>query len=140
MKFSRICVLFVVILALASFSVSAKKNKTVKPKVTQCYAFGVASSFLDSLMYITDIQVLDSAEISKDGFLTFRSEYSYQLQDYVELKLSKENFIPVIFFNLKKEKLEKEYQKLLKFYEKRSLDIQNISMGDFTFHKPENQN
>ncbi len=140
MKFSRISVLTLAFLTLSFVSVSAKKNKTGKSTITRCYAFGVASSFLDSLMYITDVQILDSAEISKDGFLTYRSDYSYQLQDYMELKLQKEHYIPVIFFNEKKTKLEKQYQKLLQFYNKRNMNIQNLPAQDFTFHKPENQN
>lgn len=139
MKYFRISALFLIILALASLNVSAKKNKAAK-SLTQCYAFGVASSFLDSLMYITDIQLLDSVEISKEGFMVYRSEYSYQLLDHMELKLSKANYIPVVFFNKKKKSLEKQYQKLLQFYKKRDLEIQNIPSGDFSFYKPELQN
>lgn len=44
------------------------------------YAFGVAASFNDSVVYCTEIQVLDSTALDKNGFLPKRDLYSYQLK------------------------------------------------------------
>lgn len=44
------------------------------------YAFGISASFTDTVVYFTDIQILDSAKVSKEGFLAHRELYSYQLK------------------------------------------------------------
>ena len=61
----------------SAFSLKKDHSKTV-------YAFGIAASFTDTVVYFTDIQILDSAKVSKEGFLTHRDLYSYQLKNYVE--------------------------------------------------------
>ena len=38
----------------------------------------------DSVVYFTDIQILDSAKVSKEGFLAHRELYSYQLKNFLE--------------------------------------------------------
>ena len=60
-------------------NVSAKG--VLSPKM---YVFGVAASFNDTIVHITDIQTLDSAWVSsKSKFLLGRESYSYQLRDYI---------------------------------------------------------
>ena len=46
-------------------------------------------SFNDSIVYYTDIQVLDSVELDKNGFLPKRDLYTYQLKNYLEYNLKK---------------------------------------------------
>ena len=47
--------------------------------------FGVATSFNDSTLYITEIQEISGAYIdSKTKFLVERDNYSYQLRDYLK--------------------------------------------------------
>lgn len=63
-------------------TVSAK-NKCV-PKI---YIYGFSASFNDSIIYLTNIQELDSAWIDdKNDFLLNRSDYSYQFKNYFETK------------------------------------------------------
>ena len=54
-------------------------------KQTKIYIFGVATSFNDSTLYITEIQEISGAYIdSKTKFLVERDNYSYQLRDYLK--------------------------------------------------------
>ena len=128
-----ICVIFS-ILAL-SITVSAK-NKCV-PKV---YIFGVAASFNDSIVYLTDIQELDSAWITdKSKFLLNRNDYSYQLKNYFEMKNIPHRTC-VISYALKRKEADKKYQKIKNRYVKnRNINIKYVSSEDFRFTsiKPE---
>mgnify|MGYP006873686016 FL=1 len=79
MKYVRI--LFAVALVFMVCSAfSFKKGKGEKA----VYAFGVAASFNDTVVYFTDIQVLDSVKLDKGGFLPKRDLYTYQLKNYLE--------------------------------------------------------
>ena len=51
-----------------------------KTILKQVYAFGISASFTDTVVYFTDIQILDSAKVSKKVSLTHRELYSYQLK------------------------------------------------------------
>lgn len=78
MKYVRI--LFAVALVFMVCSAfSFKKGKEGKEKAV--YAFGVAASFNDTVVYFTDIQVLDSVKLDKGGFLPKRDLYTYQLKN-----------------------------------------------------------
>lgn len=65
MKYVRILCAVALVFALCSAFTMKDKEKAV-------YAFGVAASFNDSIVYYTDIQVLDSVELDKNGFLPKR--------------------------------------------------------------------
>ena len=79
------------------------------------YAFGVAASFNDSVVYCTEIQVLDSTALDKNGFLPKRDLYSYQLKNYLEYDLKKPDYTCMIYFSENKKKLEKEAVKVYSF-------------------------
>ncbi len=56
MRFIKIfCSLFVVLILCSAFSLKGNKTKAV-------YIVGVSASFTDSLIYFTDIQLLDSVK------------------------------------------------------------------------------
>ena len=76
------------------------------------YAFGIAASFNDSVVYCTEIQVLDSTALDKNGFLPKRDLYSYQLKNYLEYDLKKPDYTCMIYFSESKKKLEKEEQSI----------------------------
>ena len=58
MKYVRILCAVALVFALCSAFTMKDKEKAV-------YAFGVAASFNDSIVYYTDIQVLDSVELER---------------------------------------------------------------------------
>ena len=91
------------------------------------YIFGFSASFTDSVVYITDIQQLDSAYIeTKYDFLMDRAVYSDQLQTYLEAVKQMPNSTCAVFFHTKKSKLIEEYDKMLK----------ELTDGSFKFQSP----
>ena len=114
---------------------AAKKSKD-KNKYG-VYMVGVSASFTDSLVYITDIQFLDSAVVDGKGFLVGRSQYSLQLKDYLETKENGKNRTCFMFFNVKKNKLQKELSQLQEKYKKGgSLVLKSVN-PEFKFEKAE---
>ena len=108
----------------SAFSLKKDHSKTV-------YAFGIAASF-------TDIQILDSAKVSKEGFLTHRDLYSYQLKNYVEDNGLQQNSTCMIYFSENRKKLEKEATKILSKYKRnRNTTVTRIDTDKFHFIKPE---
>lgn len=69
----------VALLALSTCSMHVQG----KERCTPIYIFGTSASFNDSVVYITEIQIVDSAWIDeKTDFLVKRAEYSNQLNSY----------------------------------------------------------
>ena len=102
------------------------------------YAFGISASFTDSVVYFTDIQILDSAKISKDGFLAHRELYSYQLKNYLEDNRLQQNSTCMIYFSENRKKLEKEATKILSKYKRSNrIIVTRVDSEKFRFTKPE---
>lgn len=135
MKYVRI--LFAVALVFMVCSAfSFKKGKEGKEKAV--YAFGVAASFNDTVVYFTDIQVLDSVKLDKGGFLPKRDLYTYQLKNYLEFYLKCPDYTCMIYFSENKKKLEKESAKVKGKYKKnKSIVLMPIDPDAFRFKKPE---
>lgn len=111
---------------------------TLKGGHKPVYAFGVSASFTDTLVYYTEIQVLDSISLDKNGFLPKRDLYSYQLKNYLELEKGLPNRTCMIYFSENKNKLGKEVVKVMNKYKKnKSVVLQKINTEDFKFSKPE---
>lgn len=131
MKYVKLLLSLTIVFTLCSaFSLKKSKEKAV-------YAFGVAASFNDSLVYFTPIQVLDSVKLDKNNFLPEREAYSYQLKNYLEYTQSKPNYTCMIYFSEKKGKLEKEASKLKHKYTKSKMVLKTIESSEFSFEKPE---
>jgi len=129
-----VSILFAVIVVFTLCTASSLKKKD-EPKVV--YAFGVAASFTDTLVYYTDIQVLDSAQLTKEGFLLKRDLYSYQLKNYLVDNNLQENSTCMVYFSDKKGKLDKEASKLMEKYKKtKNVSLVRLSPEKFKFTKP----
>ncbi|KAA6323700.1 hypothetical protein EZS27_026891 [termite gut metagenome] len=131
MKLTKIT--FALLLSFMVFSAFSiiKKNK-------QVYAFGVSVSFMDTIIYYTDIQLLDSIALDKQGFLPHRELYSYQLKNYLENQKNAFNRTCMIYFSTDKIKLNKEAIKLLNGYKKnKDITAERIEVSRFQFKKPE---
>lgn len=132
MKYVKILLAIALVFTVCS-AFSLKKNNS-KP----VYAFGISASFIDTVVYYTEIQILDSAKISKDGFLSQRELYSYQLKNYLEDSKLQQNSTCMIYFSESKVKLEKEATKILNKYKKNeNMSVQLVNINKFHFTKPE---
>lgn len=132
MKYVKI--LFAIALVFTMCSAFSLKKDHSKP----VYAFGISASFTDTVVYFTDIQILDSAKVSKEGFLSHRELYSYQLKNYLEDNQLQQNSTCMIYFSENKKKLEKEATKILNKYKKNNImTVSRIDSDKFHFTKPE---
>ena len=130
MKFIKTVLPAIVMLCvLSSFSL-LKKTQPV-------YAFGISASFTDSIVYYTEIQVLDSVSLTSDGFLPKREAYSYQLKNYLENK-GEANRTCMIYFSDSQKKVASEFDKISSKYKKnKAVSFKKIEKKDFQFKKPE---
>ena len=132
MKYVKI--LFAIALVFTMCSAFSLKKDHSKP----VYAFGISASFTDTVVYFTEIQILDSVSLSKEGFLAHRELYSYQLKNYLEDNLLQQNSTCMIYFSENKKKLEKEATKILNKYKKNNrMTVSRIDSDKFHFTKPE---
>ena len=132
MKYVKI--LFAIALVFTMCSAFSLKKDHSKP----VYAFGISASFTDTVVYFTEIQILDSVSLSKEGFLAHRELYSYQLKNYLEDNLLQQNSTCMIYFSDNRKKLEKEATKILNKYKKNNrMTVSRIDSDKFRFTKPE---
>lgn len=102
------------------------------------YVFGFAASFTDSLAFLTDVQVLDSAWVTPNGFLAERTFYSFQLDNYTREKCGLENPTTAIFFDVKRSKLEKKYLKVKRLHQRtNAANLTFLGLDKFRFRNEE---
>ena len=127
MKFVKIVASLFIVLAVCTASTMEKKKGM--------YMVGVSASFTDSLIYFTDIQFVDSVELGKDKLLPMRGQYSDQLDSYLEQVKGMENRTCFIYFDEKKDKVEKTIKKMKEKYQKDGKSILRDLGADFKFSK-----
>lgn len=132
MRFIKVLCSLVVVLTLCSaFSLKGSKGKSV-------YIVGVSASFTDSLLYFTDIQLLDSVKLDKNKMLPERAQYSYQLKNYLENQEGLTNRTCFVYFSTNKKKLQKTLDKMKTKYQKgKTMLIRQVNPNEFRFTKPE---
>lgn len=109
----------------------------VQPRKLRVYMFGFATSYVDSVSYMTDLQAVD-AYIMPNGFLAYRSLYSLQLNNYLLAKRGRENMTCTVFFSKSKSKAEKKFQKVRKIFQKTHRGIiQPLGIDVFRFEPEE---
>ncbi len=113
MKVLKSITLLLVAFTLCSAFTFPKKGK----KTQQVYVMGVSFSFKDSVLYMTDIQRIDSVKLTKEKFLPDREDYSSQLRSYLEEKDGDRNHTCVTYFSEIKEDLQKKASALMKKHE-----------------------
>ena len=124
-----ICFLLMAAIVVPSFAFSFKKKK----KEQGVYLAGIAASFTDSVVYITNVQLVDSAGFDDRGLLIGRVQYSLQLKDYLTETMNLEDRTCLMFFSKKKKKVEKSLTKLRQKYQKGgSLYLKDLPEFRFT--------
>ena len=131
MKLSKIvfiCISIIVFTFGKVDSVSAINEKS------PVYMFGIVTSFNDSVLYMSQVQLVDSAYIDKKTkFLYSRENYSYQLKDYIK-KAGVENPTCITIYGFNKNKVEKKYSKIRKKYaDKDKYIIKYLAADEFKF-------
>jgi actin-related protein len=100
---------------------------------------GVGISLVDSMVFITDMQLVDSVTLEKKtNFLMDRQLYSFQLQRYLEQAYKRGPYIPSVFFSKSRKKMERRYLSLHKRYvESKELQMYLVDQGQFRFKAEE---
>lgn len=99
-----------IVIALAMTVVGTAVAQRSKPQ--RVYMFGVATTFNDSTVFLTDIQQLDSVFLTKSGIMSERSIYSYQLETYLQTQRERPNATTAVFWATKRKKVERSFIKV----------------------------
>ncbi len=124
--------IFPLLLLAVLFTVNTAFATGKDKKEKAIYAFGIGTSFSDTLVYFTSIQQLPGAKLDKKGFLEDRSLYSYELKDYMS-KIGLMHRTCILFFNEDKSKLQKKLSKLQTQYLQKNKEIQLLDKSEFKF-------
>ena len=109
-----------------------------KERCTPIYIFGTSASFNDSVVFITEIQIVDSAWVEeKTGFLVKRAEYSNQLRNHFNSR-GYSTRTCLVSFATKEKDILKKYAKMRKKFEgtkkhPKHHDIRIIDEEEFKF-------
>ena len=126
---------FVKILASLLFVMAVCTAATLEKKQKGMYIVGVSASFTDSIIYFTPVQFVDSVEVGKDKLLPFRAQYSDQLDTYLEQQKGMTDRTCFIYFDEKKQNLDKTIQKMKeKYLKKGNVELKQVG-EDFKFTK-----
>lgn len=99
-------ILFALVALCAALQVSARDRQQ------SIYMFAYGTSFNDSTIYLSTVEVVKNATLEqKTNFLNNRLSYSNAFKQFLDVKYSGIH-TTAVFFNVKREKLEKMYLKI----------------------------
>ena len=98
------------------------------------YLYGVGFSAVDSVVYFTDEQRLDSMVFNSKKFLQNRATLSEQLTNYLT-SIGEKKYTGTIVFDTNLKKLDKKFLKDAKYYKKLGYTIKAADKSQFTFSR-----
>ncbi len=121
-------ILFALVALCAALQVSARDRQQ------SIYMFAYGTSFNDSTIYLSTVEVVKNATLEqKTNFLNNRLSYSNAFKQFLDVKYNGIHTIAV-FFNVKREKLEKMYLKIRRNTQKsRTMRLVEVPASDFRF-------
>ena len=121
-------ILFALVALCAALQVSARDRQQ------SIYMFAYGTSFNDSTIYLSTVEVVKNATLEqKTNFLNNRLSYSNAFKQFLDVKYSGIH-TTAVFFNVKREKLEKMYLKIRRNTQKsRTMRVVEVPASDFRF-------
>lgn len=121
-------ILFALVALCAALQVSARNRQQ------SIYMFAYGTSFNDSTIYLSTVEVVKNATLEqKTNFLNNRLSYSNAFKQFLDVKYSGIH-TTAVFFNVKREKLEKMYLKIRRNTQKsKAMRLVEVSASDFRF-------
>ncbi len=121
-------ILFALVALCAALQVSARDRQQ------SIYMFAYGTSFNDSTIYLSNVEVVKNATLEqKTNFLNNRLSYSNAFKQFLDVKYSGIH-TTAVFFNVKREKLEKMYLKIRRNAQKsRTMRLVEVPASDFRF-------
>jgi hypothetical protein len=128
MKRPLMRILFALVALCAALQVSARDRQQ------SIYMFAYGTSFNDSTIYLSTVEVVKNATLEqKTNFLNNRLSYSNSFKQFLDVKYSGIH-TTAVFFNVKREKLEKMYLKIRRNTQKsRTMRLVEVPASDFRF-------
>lgn len=138
----KIILLLIALLTIGGVSAQKQKEKKKTKKVEvvsdivdayDMYVYGIAFSPVDSIVYITEKQKLEGAQIHlRTKFLVARNELSNQLHKQMLLEGEK-NFSCCVVYSQNQKDIDKRYLKQIAYYKKHGFTVNNINQDRFVF-------
>lgn len=121
-------ILFALVALCAALQVSARDRQQ------SIYMFAYGTSFNDSTIYLSTVEVVKNATLEqKTNFLNNRLSYSNAFKQFLDVKYSGIH-TTAVFFNVKREKLEKMYLKIRRNTQKsKAMHLVEVPVSDFRF-------
>lgn len=121
-------ILFAIVALCAALQVSARDRQQ------SIYMFAYGTSFNDSTIYLSTVEVVKNATLEqKTNFLNNRLSYSNAFKQFLDVKYSGIH-TTAVFFNVKREKLEKMYLKIRRNTQKSgTMRLVEVPASDFRF-------
>ncbi len=121
-------ILFALVALCAALQVSARDRQQ------SIYMFAYGTSFNDSTIYLSTVEVVKNATLEqKTNFLNNRLSYSNSFKQFLDVKYNGIH-TTAVFFNVKREKLEKMYLKIRRNTQKsRTMRLVEVPASDFRF-------
>ena len=121
-------ILFALVALCAALQVSARDRQQ------SIYMFAYGTCFNDSTIYLSTVEVVKNATLEqKTNFLNNRLSYSNAFKQFLDVKYSGIH-TTAVFFNVKREKLEKMYLKIRRNTQKsRTMRLVEVPASDFRF-------
>ena len=139
MRHKRLFIAALIIILNFQFSIintiSAQDDQTSKVlrTIPQAYAFSVGMSPADSTVYMSDVLILQRAQVVKsNGFLVGRQDYSSQFRNFLaQLDMPDRTCATMYSENYKK--ISKEYDKMKADFIKRGFRVNIIDQTEFRY-------
>lgn len=121
-------ILFALVALCVALQVSARDRQQ------SIYMFAYGTSFNDSTIYLSTVEVVKNATLEqKTNFLNNRLSYSNAFKQFLDVKYSGIH-TTAVFFDVKREKLEKMYLKIRRNAQKsRTMRLVEVPASDFRF-------
>ncbi|MBQ0073676.1 MAG: hypothetical protein KBT34_05740 [Prevotella sp.] len=129
----KIITLLIAVMAVACVNAQTKGSKSSFTEAGTLYVYGLSYSASDSVVYITDLLMLNNAQMTKrTNFLVNRHELSAQLTKYMSSQ-GMQHYTSCIVFRKNLNKIDKDYQNTVEKLKKRGFLIKNIDQTKFRF-------
>ena len=112
------------------------QNQDKNSRQVDVYMFATSFSILDSVLFVSDIQLVNDVTVNNKWFVKDRLVYEKQFSDYIVGNNENESYMTSLLFSEKEKKITKKRERLIKRNKKKN-GFQLYQISDFKFSKPE---
>lgn len=114
------------------------QNQNKNSRQVDAYMFAASFSLLDSVFFVSDIQLVRNVTVNNKWFVKDRLAFEKQFTDFITGSDEDETYMTSLLFSDKKKKLIKQRERLIKRTKKKNgFKLNQISAFQFTVPDPE---